>query len=85
MNKHTLKVVYEALFGAKGGPKVVYDGMFHTNDLEAIFRAFNAVDGSPEEMTSKLCIRSMSVGDKVCLDGQWFQCSNMGWAKLATA
>jgi hypothetical protein len=32
---------------------------------EIVFRDFNAVDGSEREMTSKLGIRSMSVGDIV--------------------
>jgi hypothetical protein len=78
-NKNHLIVVYCA-FEKK--PVGVYNGPYHTDNLETIFRDFNSVDGSEREMTGKLRIRSMSVGDRVCVNDVWFRCADMGWEKV---
>jgi hypothetical protein len=33
-------------------------------------------------MTGWLKIRSMMVGDWVCVNGQWWVCENTGWEKV---
>jgi hypothetical protein len=49
--------------------------------LEALFRAFNVVEGN--ELPARLGIRSMSVGDVVLWDGQAWMCLGTGWDNLS--
>lgn len=50
--------------------------------LEQIFAWFNA--GSNRECDAFLSqqMRSLSSNDFVCLNGQWWQCMNVGWEKV---
>jgi hypothetical protein len=47
--------------------------------LDAVWAGFNA--GSGKEMGAFLVakVRSMSVGDFVRIDSQWFRCASFGW------
>jgi hypothetical protein len=56
-----------------------------TNWIGALNHLFAEFGNKPESETFehnlwKICrMRSMSVGDFVCLDEQWYQCANVGW------
>ena len=52
-------------------------------ELEAVFREMNAVDGT--ELCCKLGVRSMSVGDVAVKDGVAHYCCGMGWAAVQFA
>jgi hypothetical protein len=47
--------------------------------LEHIFACFNAGSGQECKTFKEARVRSMSVGDFVCINGQWYQCLNTGW------
>lgn len=50
--------------------------------LEKIFAWFN--HGSGQECSAFLNgkMRSLSVNDFVCVNGQWYQCKSVGWEKV---
>ena len=77
-------VKYPRLFGAKETRELT----FHVDwdkpqvALEQIYAGFNAGSGeeSPVFLNGKM--RSMSVGDFVEIEGQWYQCADAGWRKV---
>ncbi len=57
------------------------NGPFQTEDvLEHIFAEWNAGSGRECGNFISKGIRSLSVGDYVCVDGLWFRCEGFGWS-----
>lgn len=54
--------------------------------LEQLFRMFNRVDpGDHEEMAARgYHLPSLSVGDRVKLDGREYRCEPMGWKAVTS-
>lgn len=50
--------------------------------LDYIFRQCNRVNGKEWISTSKLKVRSLSVGDFVILDNDMYICASTGWEKF---
>ena len=77
-------------FGQPPSPLIAsaydYIGEVKFEDLETIFRAMNAFDGSDiEKYLAEFQCRSMSVGDIVACDHGTFICAAAGWKQLTSA
>ena len=64
-------------FWIKHESKLDVNGM-----LALVFNWFNVGSGQEHEMFLKTTMRSLSIHDFVCLNGQWFQCRTDGWATV---
>jgi len=54
----------------------------HLGVLESTFGCFNAGSGRESHTFTKAKVRSMSVGDFVCVEAQWYECMCTGWKKV---
>ena len=48
--------------------------------LEFVWEQWNAGSGNESKQFLNLGVRSMMVGDYVCIDGVWHECLKIGWA-----
>ncbi len=48
--------------------------------LEFVWEQWNAGSGNESKQFLNLGVRSMMVGDYVCIDGVWYECLKIGWA-----
>lgn len=53
------------------------------NVLEEIFGQWNGGSGMECDIFNKSHCRSLSVGDYVKVDDQWYRCAGMGWKKVS--
>lgn len=51
--------------------------------LEHVFGLFNHGSGTEHPKFIELRMRSLSVNDFVCVNGQWYQCLSVGWEKCS--
>jgi len=51
--------------------------------LEKVYDAFNHGSGQEDELFLQLHCRSLSVGDFVMVEDQWYQCASCGWDKVS--
>lgn len=51
----------------------------HADILEEIFAGWNNGSGQESEIFLRREVRSLSVGDYVRVDGQWYACAPVGW------
>ena len=63
----------------RGLQTVIHGDYSDDQILEKIFASFNAGSGEECGTFKKARIRSMSVGDFVCINGNWYQCLKQGW------
>ena len=47
--------------------------------LDAVWEQWNAGSGRECDLFKKLEVRSMMVGDYVCVNGKWHECLPIGW------
>jgi|TARA_Y100000310_G_scaffold242766_1_gene246973 hypothetical protein len=60
--------------------KSYYNGHHSDPDiLDAVWEQWNAGSGNEGQQFLKLGVRSMMVGDYVCIDGKWHECLTIGW------
>jgi hypothetical protein len=62
-----------------------YADMPHVQLLEKIFAWFNHGSGRECDVFLSEKMRSLSVNDFVCINGLWWQCKPVGWARCAGA
>ena len=55
----------------------------HLGVLESTFGCFNAGSGRESHTFVRAKVRSMSVGDFVCIEAQWYKCMPVGWGKVS--
>lgn len=62
-------------------PKEAKSGYEYTDHdiLDAVWEQWNAGSGRECDLFMKLEVRSMSVGDYVCIRGIWHECLSVGW------
>lgn len=54
----------------------------HYQVLEMLFVGFGNAPHYEMDVWKEAKIRSMSVGDFVCLDGRWYQCASCDWIQV---
>lgn len=70
------KIIYGMPYEDLGSP---------LKNLEYVFRQGNRVDGTEYIAKRNLSVRSISVGDIVILEGEYFICDSCGWVHVDPA
>jgi hypothetical protein len=87
-----VEVKYPRMFGAETTKEVAFEvevknsNVFnHRLFLEKVYRGFGNIPDEDQWWWpfTENKIRSLSVGDFVSLDGEWWQCVSMGWKKVS--
>lgn len=80
MKKNLIHVIYPA----QKVISFVLEADFPTQDiLEMVFARFNNGSGMECKEFTSAGIRSLSVNDIVCVNGQYFQCLPFGWEEVS--
>jgi hypothetical protein len=78
-----LNIFYEGRFSeepeCQGTNKV---GKNHMRLLEKTFACFNGGSDMECDTFIRAGVRSMMVGDFVCIEAQWYECMTSGWKKV---
>jgi hypothetical protein len=68
------------VFSGRNDWKFGYDDCYDDADiLSFVWESWNRGSGHESEQFLKLGVRSMMVGDYVCINGVWHECLDFGW------